>query len=344
MATEEIETEMQMMTINSYWRKPIEGRLPPDSLIQIWARLPIKSLYKFRSVCKLWNFLISSDPLLPDLRHHLSHSISFQQPPNLLILLRHLNNEPVKVPDRPIRLSTRPFEEIIRVDRDPNTHPVRNGFTPYVDFCVDFVPSNGPIVCFAADQYFYLCNPSTQEFLRLSPGQNGNSRTSNGAFGYLGDLNRYVLVALTGEKCELLKFGPGQAGSGSWREVKQKCPARVTGFGLMVNQDFYWKLSSDESGFVLCLDVKKEEFRPPRMGIWVLNQIEGEEGGDMMLCNDTRSRLYCYNLKNRSIKQVFRPKHRTNDRLAFGQPHFEPSSHDTGILCCFAANVLCFER
>ncbi|XP_021738215.1 F-box protein At5g18160-like [Chenopodium quinoa] len=397
MADEDPDSLTQLIT-NPNWRKPINGRLPPDSLTQIWARLPIKSLYKFRSVCKLWNFLISSDPLLSDLRHQLHHSIPPPPPPNLILFLRHLPDEPVKVPDRPVHLSIRPFEELFRVDRDPNTHSIKNGFTPYVDFSLQFLPSKGPIVCFVSDRYFYLCNPSTQEFLRLPPGPNGNSITSNGGFGFLGDENRYV-VGLTGEKCEFFEFGPGLAGSGCWRQIKQSCPVQVKRFGLMVNREFYWTVENGP-GFVVCLDVKEEEFRvipapqgneneiilydllylvefkgclcavdnysrPSRMEIWVLNQIEGEfiwnrkfnifisgmardvvypfcdyegeNGGDMVLCNETRSRLYSYNLKNRSIKQVYRPKHRTNDRLAF----YEQSSQHIFGLNISPLNVDC---
>lgn len=280
------------------------------------------------------------------------------------------------------------MEELFRFERDPITRSIRNGFTPYVDFSLSFLPSKGPLVCFAANQYFYLCNPSTQEFLRLSPGQNGNSVTSNGAFGFLVDENRYVLVGLKGEKCEFFEFGPGLAGSGSWRVIKQKCPVEVSRFGLMVNREFYWTVA-DGPGFAVCLDVKEEEFRvipppegnenevilydmlylvefkgclcavdnfsrPSRMEIWVLNRIEdefswnrkfnifisgmardivypfcdyeGENGGEMVLCNETRNRLYCYNLKNRSIKQVYRPKNRTNDRLAVYTPGLFPLS------------------
>lgn len=201
--------------------------------------------------------------------------------------------------------------------------------------------------------------------------------------------NKYVLVGLNNEKkCEFFEFKPGQAGLTFWREIKQICPVSVNGFGLMVNRKFYWTVSNGP-GFVVCLDVRTEEFRlisapqgnenevilydmlylvefkgclcavdnfsrPPRMEIWVLNEnegdfswvrkynifisgmdrdmvypfcdYEGENGEDMVLCNETRSRLYCYNVKNRRIKQVYRPKHRTSDRLTLYTPGLFPLS------------------
>ncbi|CAO2816940.1 unnamed protein product [Amaranthus hypochondriacus] len=387
------ELEFETLTLtNSHHTRPINGRFTPDILVLIWARLPIKSLYQCRSVCKFWNSLITSDPLLSDLRHEFRHVPSLTPSPNLLLFLRHLSSEPVKVPDRPILLSIRPFEHLIKSDEDPIIRSIKNGFTPYNDYTLSIVPSNsnGPIICISADNYFYLCNPSTQEFFRLSPGKNGKLTTSNAAFGYLDDLNQYLLIGLQfGEKSEIFEFGPGEAGSNSWRQIKQQCPVKTRGFGLMVNRVFYWKVL-DDPGFVVCLDIKEEKFKviqppignenevilhdllylvefkgslcavdnfskPPRMQIWMLDEnkegefnwvrkinifisgmdrdivypfcdYEGENGGEIVLCNDTRSRLYCYNMKNRSIKQVFRPKQRTNDLLGLYSPGLFPLS------------------
>jgi len=88
--------------------------------------------------------------------------------------------------------------------------------------------------------------------------------------------------------------------------------------------------------------------RPSRMEIWVMTQtkcefawvrkynifisgmdgglvypfgdFEGENGGEMVLCNGDTSRLYHYNLKNRRIKIVFRDKNRTIDSIAVYNP------------------------
>lgn len=208
----------------------------------------------------------------------------------------------------------------------------------------------------------------------------------------MGPDNRYILTRLSDSGCcEFLEFGPGSAGSGSWRAVKPVCPSRVRGYGVMVDGSFYWTIardSGDETGstrndFVLCLDTKEERFgvvsrpegndgevilydhlylvefrgslcavdnksRPSRMELWVMTRteweftwvrkynifisgmggdlvypfcdFEGENGGEMVLCNGDRIRLYCYNLKNRSIKIVFRSKNRTIDQLAVYNP------------------------
>lgn len=36
--------------------------------------------------------------------------------------------------------------------------------------------------------------------------------------------------------------------------------------------------------------------------VYLFCDFEGENGGGMVFCNGIRSRFYCYNLKNRSIK------------------------------------------
>lgn len=293
-----------------HW-KTVNGRLPPDSLLQVWARLPLNTLYKCRSVCKLWKSAISSDPLLPNIRHRLN--FLFPSPPNLLLFL-HFPNVPLKVPEQPVLLSTLTVEDVVTRVCDPEPHPIRNGFTPHSDRSLDLLPSKGPVVCFVSEGYFYLCNPSTQEFLRIARGHSYGC-----AFGYLRSDNRYVLTRLSENgRCEFLEFGPGSAGSASWRAVKPICPFRVRGFGVMVDRAFYWtidhgkvEIGSTPNEFLLCLDTKDEKFsvlpppegnddevilydllylvefrgslcavdnksRPSRMEIWVLTRTECE--------------------------------------------------------------------
>ncbi|KAK9699950.1 hypothetical protein RND81_08G206100 [Saponaria officinalis] len=379
------------------------GILPLDPLLQIWSHLPATSLYRLRSVCHLWNSSIISDPLLPSFRHRLRHRLP--PSPTLLLILRHLPSEPIKVPDRPALLSTVPASDLFLSSAAAAvpSHHLKNGFTPYADTAVFLLPSShrlSPLCCFASNRFFYLCNPSINRFLRISPSQTRHS-TTNAAFGYLPIENRFALVNITDTTAEILEFGPGQAGSATWRVIPDRAPGPVRDFGLMVNKRFFWASAELGLGFSICLDYTKEEFtiinppqgnagetmmydkmylvefrgavcavdnfsRPPRMQVWVLDEVgndfnwvrkynvfmtgmsrdvvypfcdyyfydENEEdevkrrekSEMIVLCNKTRSRLYCYNTKSRNTKLVYKPKQRSFEQLALYTPGLFPLS------------------
>ncbi|KAL9231486.1 hypothetical protein vseg_006711 [Gypsophila vaccaria] len=387
------------------------GRLPLDTLLQIWSHLPPTSLYRLRTVCHLWNTSIISDPLLPNLL--LSSLRPYPPPPTLLLILRHTPSEPIKHPDRPALVSTLPASSLF-VGTTPvvanfPAHPLRNGFTPYSDSTLLVLPSPdrlSPLCCFASQRFFYLANPSINRFLRLSPPPDHPPSPSTAAFGFSPAQNRFSLVHIAGPTAHILDFGPGQAGSAAWRVVPVLAAGPVRGFGINIDNYFFWRCDDLGLGFVVYLEYERGRFgvigppegnvgeemmyermylvefkgavcavdnfsRPPRMEVWVLHRKEmieddmgevfywvrkynvlmtgmsrdevypfcdyyfyDEEEGDeekrrekrevIVLCNKTRSRLYCYNVRSRSIRQVYKPKQRSFEQLALYTPGLFP--------------------
>ena len=126
---------------------PPNGSLPNDLILQILARLPIKSLFRFKSVCKSWSNLPSDAHFI---RLHYQAS---SKDPNLLIEILD---------------PTIPSSNFISID----------GFFNVSRFSLDFLndrvkiraASNGILCCASVRNkgIYYVCNPMTRE-LRLLP-------------------------------------------------------------------------------------------------------------------------------------------------------------------------------
>ncbi|XP_019708708.1 F-box protein At5g49610 [Elaeis guineensis] len=123
------------------------GFLPDDVVLQILARLPIKSLFRFKSVCKLWR-------RLPSEKHFID--LYFQtsaKDPTLLI----------EIPDS-IHLSS----HLVSIDR------FREVTTLSLDFLNDRVKirasCHGLLCCASLRNrgVYYVCNPMTRE-VRVLP-------------------------------------------------------------------------------------------------------------------------------------------------------------------------------
>ncbi|KAJ3669637.1 hypothetical protein LUZ60_011587 [Juncus effusus] len=119
---------------------PQIGFLPIDLVIQILARLPPKSLLRFKSVCKSWYHIISSNHFI-QLQFHFSSQI-----PQLVI-----QSEPNS-------------KNLFQIDP----------FTNYSNLSLDFIndcvkiraSSNGILCCSSVKNkgVYYICNPITKQF------------------------------------------------------------------------------------------------------------------------------------------------------------------------------------
>lgn len=121
--------------------------LPNDAIIQILARLPIKSLFRFKSVCKSWCHL-PSDPHFASLHHEIS-----SQNPNLLLELLDL---------------TKPSSTFISID---SCFAVSKFSLDFLNDSVKIRSSSHGILCCASVRskgVYYVCNPMTRQF-RLLP-------------------------------------------------------------------------------------------------------------------------------------------------------------------------------
>lgn len=66
-------------------------------------------------------------------------------------------------------------------------------FTFTLDGYVNMLPSKSELICFVSIQGFYVCNPSTQELVKL-PKSHFCDIKYDSAFVYVKDRNEYVLV------------------------------------------------------------------------------------------------------------------------------------------------------
>lgn len=122
------------------------GFLPDDVVLLILARLPVKSLFRFKTVCKLWR-------RLPSEKHFIDlYSQTSAKDPTLLI----------EIPD-PIRL----LSNLVSVDR------FREVTSLSLDFLNDRVKvrasCHGLLCCASVRNrgVYYICNPMTREFRPL---------------------------------------------------------------------------------------------------------------------------------------------------------------------------------
>ncbi|KAK9086242.1 hypothetical protein Syun_028636 [Stephania yunnanensis] len=123
------------------------GVFPEEVVLQILARLPVKPLFRFKSVCKVWYRLVSDKYFV-----QLYNNVSVDNPMVLVELLRSFNVQP----------------SYICVDR-------MRGVSEFsLDFLKDRVKvkasCNGLLCCASIPDkgIYYVCNPMTRDY-RLLP-------------------------------------------------------------------------------------------------------------------------------------------------------------------------------
>ncbi|KAI5664762.1 hypothetical protein M9H77_24085 [Catharanthus roseus] len=249
-----------MMEINGI------GNLPRDLIIEILSRLPVKVLSKFRCVSKEWFDLLTYD-------HHFIHQHIQQSKKNPIFLFRkYASSTETKlgINDNVIvELTGSNFsgDLVTKIDA-PVGGPV-NTFT-----------SSGPLVVLICPYRIYVCNPGTQEFIRV-PVSSTMSRYCTVGFGRccFSDDDEYKIVHLfpgetfvvgpndQGLKCEIfsLKNGRPNLDSGEWRKIRD-CPYKIQTHGLSVSVGgfIYWMISDESNDLnnksILSFNLETEEF------------------------------------------------------------------------------------
>lgn len=275
--------------------------LPPDLIFNILSRLPVKALGKFKSVSKRWLSIITDPYFLVIYRNRSLHY------PNLL-LLRNCNKTTPNLHDDDddhaqssagIQNKT-PYAHVVEVlslGFDGN-HFLDQFKIDVNDNILDLLPSKSDLLCFAAENSFYVCNPSTQEFVKLPEPSCCTSREVNAGLGYISSRNEYVLIHLfdrsldlSGDSdfgCEIMRLTDGGcAANCSWKVVDSYCPYVVRGWGVLVENVFYWMIWEpyDHPGYeaIVSFDLDKEEFgtvSPPEgcfdpRAVWSLVELRG---------------------------------------------------------------------
>ncbi|GFP87503.1 F-box/kelch-repeat protein at3g23880 [Phtheirospermum japonicum] len=183
--------------------------LPEDVIEDILSRLPVKSLLRFRCVCKHWKTLISSSRRFAFL--HLKRSLS--NPTMHSIIIRQssydFNDRLPSVYLDPVNLA--PLPAAISSHLDPY-HPVVNPIDPHKPARI-FVGSINGLVCLRSTPEFEpdwigIWNPSTKTVRELIPTTKADFYTV--AFGWDPSANDHKVLRL----CR-----SASGGSGGWVEV-----------------------------------------------------------------------------------------------------------------------------
>ncbi|KAK4414885.1 F-box protein CPR1 [Sesamum alatum] len=257
--------------------------LPTDLIINILLNLPVKSLGKFKCVSKQWFQLITDPHFISMHRELCLHS------PNILLV----KTVPV--------LQEAHMKRCTRVDLSSLNF---DGSCKNLDFSmyleddeknIEMLPSKWDLICFVSESGFYACNPSTQVMMKLPEASCCTSGEVNAGMGYVKERDEYVLVHLFDRSldihvdydigCEVLRLRDGE--DCSWQVVNANCPFVVRGWGVLMENVFYWMIwdeynqPGDEA--IVSFDLEKEEFgtvSPPEgcfdpNGAWSLVELGG---------------------------------------------------------------------
>lgn len=216
--------------------------LPFDIVIEILSRLPVKSLLKFRSVCRQWSSLTYDPHFINKHLHRVPSCLSF--------IPRRIERNDIKLYDY--------FKD--------GTFAMHSSYKISIKQQVLYVMSNfvNGLTCayveLSVDGDLFLLNPFIREYAQLLSIRNNCNRSDSFGFGYDVSTGKYKLVRLffppdlpkTTQYCEIQTIGTQE-----WRYLGE-IPCQVTrAYPVYVDGAIYWK------GLGLTLlrfDVKLEKF------------------------------------------------------------------------------------
>ncbi|OWM67594.1 F-box/kelch-repeat protein At3g06240-like [Punica granatum] len=226
-------------------------------LIDILSRLPVKSLLRFKCVCKQWRSFISDpDFAKSQLRR------SMEQNPSSCRRLLWLNN-PIRSIDCE-NLSCSSAGTAIRVIKPPSIISDPRSFKQVGGSC------NGLLCLVANFECFILWNPTTGAYNELpspSPCPDTAGRQFFYGFGYDCSTDDYKLL-----KGSTPSYGSQSVDTiaeiyscrtNTWRRMKYDRVPYVTGRGLFLNGSLHWLVETDltdNDGMIVSFDVTNEKF------------------------------------------------------------------------------------
>ncbi|XP_055961380.1 F-box/kelch-repeat protein At3g06240-like [Mercurialis annua] len=243
---------MFALSIVTQLKKPAMPRLPLEIIIEVLSRLPVKPLVQFKTVCKSWHHLISSNPEFSRLQLQQA-----KQDSNV-----HLHR---------LFLSADPFISLdieAYCDADENLVTRLHNF-PVVDREDDFEfvgSCNGLIsAVFGPDSQITIWNPSTGQSRRLpaAPGSFPDDKMSYG-FGYDLKLDDYKLVRIASSaSCIEVQMEIFNLKANTWRTVHNlNCCVRLQGGSIVaLNGVLHWLVGQENEGMmIISFDLAEEKF------------------------------------------------------------------------------------
>lgn len=232
--------------------------LPSQLIIEILSRLPMKTLFSCRCVCKLWQSLLL-DPHLINL--HLSRA-------PISLLLKTFNEKRKLIEFHLLDLQgkkTDSCESRITIKKKSNL--------PNIEF--DYVNSCNGLLCLCepgTEDPIYVCNPILGEYITLPKVKKDVSIVGAG-FGFSLETKEYKVVRvfqIMGTdpiKREIHDHYEAEIyvlGTGSWRSLG-KVPHTINvlmSFNTFVNGALHWHVSEhDTPDFIRAFDFGSEQFR-----------------------------------------------------------------------------------
>ncbi|XP_026428655.1 F-box/kelch-repeat protein At3g06240-like [Papaver somniferum] len=232
----------------------IPGEIQEDIIL----RLPVKSISRFKSVCKSWCRYINSPTFI---KHHL---VRTSKNPRIMIrdAIRGDGTNPFYIVDYDSissGLSSRKCEPVARLNYPVS---VNNGVrNPYVDI----VGSCNGLLCVIAPvcDTPIIWNPSTTEYKEIIlPPPDNHLRWVSYGFGYDRKINDYKLVCLSWEEVYIYRLR-----SSSSRKLVKNIPCGKVWepAGLLLNGALHWTLAANAitgeiSKIIVVFDISSEKF------------------------------------------------------------------------------------
>uniref|UniRef100_A0A0E0MAY1 F-box domain-containing protein n=1 Tax=Oryza punctata TaxID=4537 RepID=A0A0E0MAY1_ORYPU len=199
--------------------------LPEEMVVEILARLPVKSLLRFKCVCRGWRAIISEPSFI---RAHLRCSVSRrQQEPSILISPHFSHDQPTKFSTH---ISFYQWEQggpsSLARFMDARDFPVGREFS-----IVSYFTHCDGLVLAPTDTKLYLFNPATREAITLPDGHGNNHAAglgldpSTGKYKVVRSFYRSSMDPPISMGMEV--FDVGEPGA-RWRETATDPPHPIT--------------------------------------------------------------------------------------------------------------------
>nr|CAB3486260.1 unnamed protein product [Digitaria exilis] len=160
--------------------EPISKRLRPEVipdevlLFKILVHLPVKSLVRFKSVCKAWRATIASAHFCPP-------ALGACSPGSVVLVPRKWQPEPTKVAWRFVYIYSFQQPPVQVAKLIMKTKPCPTGCIPRFTIPLH---CDGLILIPSVTGHIFVCNPATKEFVELPPGTPNALLDQRVAFGF----------------------------------------------------------------------------------------------------------------------------------------------------------------
>ncbi|XP_059632774.1 F-box/kelch-repeat protein At3g23880-like [Cornus florida] len=244
-------------------RKSLPHLLPEDIILEILLQLPVKSLVRFRCICKSWVALIDEP--------------GFTKRRNQRRIIFSAFNKP------PFSIESMDFEGL---DNNLVTFnlPLKKTPKPRIEVLV-LGSCNGLLLCKLHQNFednLFLCNPTTRQCKELP--QTGFCRCSLNFYGFSYDSSTDDYKVVRG-LCRLVKHFKRchkkasrikiySRKTNSWKRIEEFPSLRFfQSIGALVNGFLHWKgdLQPCKKWLLIAFDLEKEKFREvpkPDFGDW----------------------------------------------------------------------------